>query len=73
MYDRGPLTNPASFWPPYRIPDTAKVRQKMVYASSSNTLRKTLVGLAIEIQGTDFSEVRQTWQKRPKKKWADSV
>ncbi|CDS11885.1 hypothetical protein LRAMOSA04081 [Lichtheimia ramosa] len=39
------------------IPDTAKVRQKMLYASSKDALRKKLVGLAIEIQGTDFSEV----------------
>ena len=40
-----------------RIPDTSKVRQKMLYASSKDALRKKLVGLAIEIQGTDFSEV----------------
>ncbi|KAI7877482.1 hypothetical protein K492DRAFT_165987 [Lichtheimia hyalospora FSU 10163] len=39
------------------IPDTAKVRQKMLYASSKDALRKKLVGLAIEIQGTDPSEV----------------
>ncbi|CDS05336.1 hypothetical protein LRAMOSA07865 [Lichtheimia ramosa] len=39
------------------IPDTSKVRQKMLYASSKDALRKKLVGLAIEIQGTDFSEV----------------
>lgn len=29
----------------------------MLYASSKDALRKKLVGLAIEIQGTDFSEV----------------
>ncbi|KAI9499289.1 hypothetical protein BDB00DRAFT_227807 [Zychaea mexicana] len=39
------------------IPDTSKIRQKMLYASSKDALRKNLVGLAIEIQGTDFSEV----------------
>ncbi|KAI8089676.1 uncharacterized protein BX664DRAFT_333627 [Halteromyces radiatus] len=39
------------------IPDTAKVRQKMLYASSKDAIRKQLIGLAIEIQGTDFSEV----------------
>ncbi|CAO3633492.1 unnamed protein product [Mucor fragilis] len=39
------------------IPDTSKVRQKMLYASSKDALRKNLVGLAIEIQGTDASEV----------------
>ncbi|KAI9018509.1 hypothetical protein CLU79DRAFT_760626 [Phycomyces nitens] len=39
------------------IPDTSKVRQKMLYAASKDALRKKLVGLAIEIQGTDISEV----------------
>ncbi|KAI8877121.1 hypothetical protein K501DRAFT_45371 [Backusella circina FSU 941] len=39
------------------IPDTSKVRQKMLYASSKDALRKNLVGIAIEIQGTDASEV----------------
>ncbi|KAI8142034.1 hypothetical protein BJV82DRAFT_157830 [Fennellomyces sp. T-0311] len=39
------------------IPDTSKVRQKMLYASSKDAIRKKLVGLAIEIQGTDYSEV----------------
>ncbi|CAO3654754.1 unnamed protein product [Mucor hiemalis] len=39
------------------IPDTAKIRQKMLYASSKEALRRQLVGIAIEIQGTDFSEV----------------
>ncbi|KAI7889386.1 actin depolymerizing factor [Mucor mucedo] len=39
------------------IPDTAKVRQKMLYASSKEALRRKLVGIAIEVQGTDASEV----------------
>ncbi|KAG2211334.1 hypothetical protein INT46_002032, partial [Mucor plumbeus] len=39
------------------IPDTSKVRQKMLYASSKDALRRKLVGLAIEMQGTDASEV----------------
>lgn len=38
-------------------PDTAKVRQKMVYASSKDALRKKLVGIATEIQATDYAEV----------------
>ncbi|CAO3634484.1 unnamed protein product [Cunninghamella echinulata] len=38
-------------------PDTSKIRQKMLYASSSAALRRQLVGIAIEIQGTDLSEV----------------
>ncbi|KAG1440366.1 hypothetical protein G6F56_011953 [Rhizopus delemar] len=39
------------------IPDTSKVRHKMLYASSKDALRRKLVGVAIEIQGTDSSEV----------------
>lgn len=38
-------------------PDTAPIRSKMVYASSKDALRKSLNGVASDIQGTDFSEV----------------
>ncbi|KAK9474594.1 uncharacterized protein V1510DRAFT_411450 [Dipodascopsis tothii] len=38
-------------------PDNAPVRSKMVYASSKDALRRSLNGIAVEIQGTDFSEV----------------
>lgn len=38
-------------------PDTAKVRQKMLYASSKDALRKALVGIGTEIQATDASEI----------------
>ncbi|THH31229.1 hypothetical protein EUX98_g2947 [Antrodiella citrinella] len=38
-------------------PDDAKVKQKMLFASSKDALRRTLIGIATEIQGTDFSEV----------------
>ncbi|MFC9740530.1 actin-binding ADF family protein [Streptomyces noursei] len=38
-------------------PDAAKVKQKMSAASAKHTLRKQLVGIALEIQGTDTSEV----------------
>lgn len=40
-----------------RNPDGAKIKQKMVYASSRDTLRRALVGIAAEIQGTDKDEV----------------
>lgn len=33
------------------------MKQKMLYASSKEALRKALVGISTEIQGTDFSEV----------------
>ncbi|KAH9889929.1 recombinant Actophorin [Cubamyces lactineus] len=38
-------------------PDDSKVKQKMLFASSKDALRRSLVGIAAEIQGTDFSEV----------------
>lgn len=40
-----------------RAPDTSKVKQKMLYASSKDAIRKKLVGIGAEIQGTDMSEV----------------
>lgn len=40
----------------YRAPDTAKVKQKMLYASSKDAIRKKLVGVHTEIQATDQSE-----------------
>lgn len=40
-----------------RSPDDAKIKQKMVFASSRDALRRSLVGIATEIQGTDYSEV----------------
>jgi len=38
-------------------PDTAKIKQKMLFASSKDALRRSLVGIASEIQATDPSEV----------------
>ncbi|KAI0304457.1 recombinant Actophorin [Multifurca ochricompacta] len=38
-------------------PDGAKVKDKMVAASSRDALRRALVGIALDIQGTDDSEV----------------
>ncbi|KAF7729346.1 cofilin [Apophysomyces ossiformis] len=39
------------------IPDTSAIRKKMIYASSKDAIRKRLEGIAVEIQGTDSSEV----------------
>ncbi|KAF9918098.1 cofilin [Lobosporangium transversale] len=38
-------------------PDNASVKPKMLYASSKDALRRSLNGIATEIQGTDYSEV----------------
>jgi len=40
-----------------RSPDVAKIKPKMVFASSRDALRRKLDGIAIEIQGTDSTEV----------------
>jgi len=38
-------------------PSTAKIREKMLFASSKRSIRKALEGVHVEIQGTDYSEV----------------
>ncbi|KAI0916869.1 cofilin [Taiwanofungus camphoratus] len=38
-------------------PDDSKIKQKMLFASSKDALKRSLQGLAAEIQGTDYSEV----------------
>lgn len=40
-----------------RSPDTAKIKHKMLYASSKDALRRKLDGIFSEIQCTDLSEV----------------
>ena len=47
----------AHLLPSYRSPDSAKVKSKMLYASSKDAIRKKLVGVANEIQATDAAEV----------------
>jgi hypothetical protein len=51
-----------NFYPfPYlqtiRTPDDAPIRQKMIYASSKDAIRKQLVGISTEIQATDYDEI----------------
>lgn len=38
-------------------PDTAPIKKKMVSASSKDTLKKKLVGIAKEFQGTDLDDL----------------
>jgi hypothetical protein len=40
-----------------RTPDTARIKPKMVYASSREALRKSLTGISVDIQGTEKDEV----------------
>lgn len=45
------------FFNHHRSPDSAKIKPKMLYASSKDGLRKSLTGVGAEIQGTDYDEV----------------
>ena len=38
-------------------PDTARIKSKMVSASSKETIKRALNGVGIEVQATDMSEV----------------
>eukprot|EP01099_Mayorella_cantabrigiensis_P001923 TRINITY_DN1832_c0_g1_i2.p1 TRINITY_DN1832_c0_g1~~TRINITY_DN1832_c0_g1_i2.p1 ORF type:complete len:162 (+),score=48.75 TRINITY_DN1832_c0_g1_i2:69-488(+) len=38
-------------------PETAKIKSKMVYAATKDSMKKALIGISVEIQGTDASEV----------------
>ncbi|EDQ88489.1 uncharacterized protein MONBRDRAFT_8986 [Monosiga brevicollis MX1] len=38
-------------------PDTARIKDKMLFASSKESLRKKLVGINTEVQATELSEV----------------
>eukprot|EP01098_Paradermamoeba_levis_P011142 TRINITY_DN4740_c0_g1_i1.p1 TRINITY_DN4740_c0_g1~~TRINITY_DN4740_c0_g1_i1.p1 ORF type:complete len:159 (-),score=65.97 TRINITY_DN4740_c0_g1_i1:24-452(-) len=38
-------------------PEDSKIKSKMVYASTKDAVKKSLVGIQVEIQGTDRSEV----------------
>ena len=37
-------------------PDTAKIKDKMLIASTKDTVKKNFVGISIEIQATEFAE-----------------
>lgn len=42
------------------IPDTARIKEKMMYASSKENLKRKLNGIQVEVQATDASEVEQS-------------
>jgi cofilin len=39
------------------VPDTAKVKQKMVYSGSKDALKRVLLGIMVDINATDASEL----------------
>ena len=40
-----------------RSPDTSKVRNKMIYASSKDSFKRELDGIQVELQATDPTEM----------------
>lgn len=40
-----------------RCPDVAHIRSKMIFTSNKDTLRRQLVGIGLDISGTEFSEI----------------
>lgn len=40
-----------------RSPDTARVRSKMIYASSKDRFKRELDGIQVELQATDPTEM----------------
>jgi cofilin len=42
------------------VPDVAKVKAKMLYASSKERFRRDLDGVQLEIQATDASEIEES-------------
>ena len=42
------------------VPDVAKVKSKMLYASSKERFRRELDGIQLEIQATDPSEIEES-------------
>jgi cofilin len=41
----------------FRAPESAKLKRKMLIASSKDAFRKKLVGIGTEIQATDRAEI----------------
>ena len=44
----------------FRSPDVAKVKPKMVYASSKDALTSVLVGVMVKVNASDLSELTET-------------
>ncbi len=44
---------------PCRAPDTARIKAKMMYASTKDFFKGYLDGLSIELQGSDLDDVSE--------------
>jgi len=55
-YDSGEGTRNKIFFV-YWASDKARVKSKMVYSTSKDALRKSLVGIGAEVQATDYEEI----------------
>ncbi|RRT52118.1 hypothetical protein B296_00050666 [Ensete ventricosum] len=53
----GSLTHDYIHFPTSRSPDTSRVRNKMLYASSKHRFKRELDGVQVELQATDPSEM----------------
>ena len=54
----------------YRSPDSAKVKQKMVYASTKDAVKKKIGTIAgVQLQATDKDELEQSCMEEAAKKF----
>eukprot|EP01038_Epipyxis_sp_PR26KG_P006115 gene6115-8430_t len=52
------------------VPDTAPVKNKMIYAGSKDALSKVIVGVSVKINATDLSELTEEVLQDACKKFA---
>ena len=43
----------------YRAPDSAKIKSKMMYASTKDYFKGFLDGVAVELQGSDLGDITE--------------
>ena len=54
------IVYPSPFCDGNRSPDTAKVKNKMIYAGSKDALTRALVGVSTKISASDMSELTES-------------
>ena len=50
-------TSPSGNIPLYRIPDSAKVREKMVFSGTKEAVKSAFVGISVYVNATDVDEL----------------